>query len=84
MTSEFNIGTGLCNINGTNLDSGIECTFSRPADDSKLCHVADTLEGKDVIQRVFGRLERWASCDLLKSRKAKYKVLHMGQGNLKH
>ncbi|GAB0179388.1 hypothetical protein GRJ2_000404100 [Grus japonensis] len=59
------------------MDSGIECTLSKFADDTKLCGVVDTLEGRDAIQRDLDRLERWGCGKRMKLNKAQCKVLHM-------
>jgi len=74
----------LFNIFVSNLDSGTECTLSSFANDTTLCDAVNTLEGRDAIQRDLDRLERWACANLMKFNKARYKVLHMGQGNPKH
>ncbi|GAB0203875.1 triadin [Grus japonensis] len=77
------LGLALFNIFVGDMDSEIECTLSKFANDTKLCGVVDTLEGRDAIQRDLDRLERWACVNHKKFNKAKCKVLHMGQHNPK-
>ncbi|GAB0180465.1 cAMP-dependent protein kinase inhibitor alpha [Grus japonensis] len=78
------LGPAIFNIFVSDMDSGIECTLSQFADNTKLCGAVHMLEGRDAIQRDLDRLERWARANLMKFNKAKCKVLHMHQGNPKH
>ena len=51
-------------------------SWGKFADGTKLSGAADTLEGRDALQR--------ANANLMKFNKAKCKVLHLGQDNPKH
>ncbi|KAJ7412714.1 rna-directed dna polymerase from mobile element jockey-like [Pitangus sulphuratus] len=72
-TSDECCSTGqvLFNIFVGNMNSGIECTLSQFADNTRMCGGVNTLEGRDVFQRDLDRLKRCVCVKLMKSNKAK-------------
>ncbi|PKU46173.1 rna-directed dna polymerase from mobile element jockey-like [Limosa lapponica baueri] len=75
------LGPALFNVFVGDKDSGIECTLSKFADDTKLCGAVNMLEGRNAIQ---GDLERWVCANHMKFNQAKCRVLHLGHGNPRH
>ena len=63
------------------INSGIECTLSKSADDTKQCGTVDTPEEWHAIQRDLNRVEKWAQDSLLRFNKSKCKLLRLGHGN---
>ncbi|KAJ7417641.1 rna-directed dna polymerase from mobile element jockey-like [Pitangus sulphuratus] len=78
------LGLTLFNVFVDDTDSGIECTLSIFADNTKLCCSDDTVERRGGIQRDQARLQRWAYVNPMKFNKAKCKVLHVGWRNPKY
>ena len=52
------LGLMLFNVFVGDMDSGIKCTLSKFAVNTKLSGAVDMLEGRDAIQRDLSRLER--------------------------
>jgi len=77
------LGRMLFNIFVSDMDGGIEGAICKFTNDTKLCGVVNTLQGRNAIQRDLDRLEKWACAILMKFNKAKCKVLRMGQVNPK-
>lgn len=75
----------LFNVISGDMDSGIECTFSKVVGNTELHGVVTMLEGWDATQRHLDSLESlWDCANLVKFNKAKRKALHLDQGNSKY
>ena len=69
----------LFNIFISDIISGVECTLRKFADDTKLW--ADTPEGQDAKQRDLDRFKQQAQVNLIRFKKSRCSVLHVGQEN---
>lgn len=71
------LGPKLFKIFISDLENGISCTLMKFAVNTKLS--GDTLEGRATLHEELHRLEEWASKNLVKFKKDKCKVLHLGK-----
>ncbi|KAJ7424619.1 rna-directed dna polymerase from mobile element jockey-like [Pitangus sulphuratus] len=68
----------LFKIFANNSDSGIECIFSKFANNIKMTGVIDMPERWDAVQRDLDNLKKWAHGTLMRFNKAKCKEFQMG------
>ena len=66
------------------LDEELECTLSKFANDTEMGGVVDTPEGCAAIQRDLDRTQIRAERNIMKSKKCKCRVLHLGRNNHMH
>lgn len=71
----------LFNIFSSDIDSGIKYILIKFVDDNKLCDKVKMTEGWDATPRDLDSLCQWDKEKLMRFKKSKCKVLHMGNGN---
>ena len=78
------VGLVLLNLFVADLDSAVECTFSKFVGDINFCDVVNTVKIRGAIQRDRDKLQRWVYENIVKINKTMCKDVHMGQSNAMH
>lgn len=65
-------------------DNGTECTPSKPAGDTRVSGVLETLWEGDATQRYPDRLQRWHHENLMQLKKTNWEVLQVSGANPTH
>ena len=66
------------------LDSAVECTFSKFVGDINFYDVVNTVKIRGAIQRDRDKLQRWVYENIAKINKTMCKDVHIGQSNAMH
>ena len=74
----------LFNLFVADLDSAVECTFSKFVGDTNFCDMFNTVKRRDATQRDPDKLQRWVCANLIKINKAMCKDIHESQSNAMH
>jgi len=69
------LGPVLVHVCISDLDAGVECAFSKSADDTKWGGAVDSVEGQVALQRALDRCEHWAMVNGVKFNNSKWKGL---------
>ena len=72
------------NLFVADLDSAVECTFSKFVGDIIFCVVVNTVKIRYAIQRDRDKLQRWVYENIVKINKTMVKDVHMCQSNAMH
>ena len=80
----FQVVLVLFNLVVTDLDSAVECTFSKFVGVINFCDVVNTVKIRYAIQRDRDKLQRWVCANLIKINKAMCKDIHESQSNAMH
>jgi len=72
------LGAVFFNILISDVDDWIECTISKFADATKVSGAVDTTEERDTILREMDVLKKCTHENLMRFKKAKCKMLHLG------